>query len=420
MRCAQSTMPLDTTMFSPLYQVLVCIILIILLATFASARKHHANPSGEPTRVRLTTLRDVRELLAPTATPLATLLAQRAAPNVRLVRAFGITNTFVSPDVDTHATFTRAARALIRHVDGDDSWDAFAQHARDAVERCLRGHAEAEPDKSSIPFDALMQNVVLHVILSALFAVPPGEIAVRDLSVVARGINDLWRLSKASDAPPPGILADINTRLHRWIPAESFPNPIDFVVPAFETMWRVVATTIAFAHKDARSLAALRDFLAEPTRRQFGRFDELEERPSVEALVTETIRLYPPTRRISRQVVQAPVSGATWFNKPAPRVLVADVGAVHTDVAIWGSDAAVYDPSRHHPNIRTTEQTQALMGFGLGKLRCVASSWAPQAAGVIVAAVCDRLKDGLGVVEGDGIGGREGWKGWEVKHAYTH
>ena len=57
------------------------------------------------------------------------------------------------------------------------------------------------------------------------------------------------------------------------------------------------------------------------------------------------------------------------------------------------------------------------MGFGVGRLKCVASVWAPQAADVIVAAICDMLEKGLSIEEGQRIGGREGWEGWRVEYS---
>ena len=80
-----------------------------------------------------------------------------------------------------------------------------------------------------------------------------------------------------------------------------------------------------------------------------------------------------------------------------------------------GVDADVYDPMRHHPDRRTLAQTQAFMGFGVGRLKCVASVWAPQAASLIVAAVCAALERGFMIREGQVLGGREGWVGWQME-----
>ncbi|EKM56105.1 uncharacterized protein PHACADRAFT_257177 [Phanerochaete carnosa HHB-10118-sp] len=249
-------------------------------------------------------------------------------------------------------------------------------------------------------YDTFMQNVSLLSILAGLFEVSFEDVTIADLSIVARGINDLWKLSKTTDTLPPHMLSDINTRLRAWIPAQ--PNPVDFIIPAFETMWRVVAITVAYTHADPLARTVLHIFLTDPTAAAFTRSDS--DTPSVEALITETIRLHPPTRRISRHVT----AGST-------QVAVADIGALHRDKGIWGADADVYNATRHQH--RTPEQAQALLGFGAGTLKCVASRWAPHAAGIIVATIADRIADGIEIVEGKGIGtgGRDGWEGWSVE-----
>ncbi|GJE88099.1 hypothetical protein PsYK624_041820 [Phanerochaete sordida] len=316
-------------------------------------------------------------------------------PNVRLVRAFGITNTFVSSSVDVHAAFTRAARGLIA---GND-WERFAQCALLAVDRCL----EDIPLGATARFDTLVQNISLLTILAGLFEVSPYDVTVADLAVVAHGINSLWKLSKTTDTLPPHMLADVNTRLRAWI-GPSQPNPVDFIVPAWETMWRVVATTLAYTHADPLARAALHAFIVDPTATAFAL--SIADMPSVDALVTEAVRLHPPTRRISRHLT------STSDPFAAPCVVVADIGALHRDPAIWGTDADVYNPLRHQQ--RTPEQAAALLGFGAGTLKCVASRWAPHAAGVIVAALAEKIGEGIEVTEGEGIGGRDGWGGWEV------
>ena len=149
--------------------------------------------------------------------------------------------------------------------------------------------------------------------------------------------------------------------------------------------------------------AALHAFIADPTATAFAH--SATDMPSVDALVTEAIRLHPPTRRISRHVA-SPCPCA------APRVVVADIGALHRDPAIWGADADVYNALRHGQ--RTPAQTQALLGFGAGTLKCVASRWAPHAAGIIVAALAEKVGEGIEVTEGKKIGGRDGWDDWEV------
>lgn len=215
------------------------------------------------------------------------------------------------------------------------------------------------------------------------------------------------------------MLESLNGHLRSWI--TDYPNPLDFILPTFETMWRVVAVAVARSYKDIDALNSFEGFLTRPTASQFTLFEM--GAPSVEAVIAETMRLHPPTRRIHRAEV-APQSSIpflpnalTSFMQGKPRIHIADIGAVHRDADIWGGDADVFKPLRHHPGSLTAEQRESFMPFGYGKLKCVASSWAPHAAGLIAAAVLSTVSEGMQIREGCGIGGREGWEGWAIEMA---
>ena len=91
--------------------------------------------------------------------------------------------------------------------------------------------------------------------------------------------------------------------------------------------------------------------------------------------------------------------------------------ASNTNPDIWGPDAMDFRPLRHHPESLTEEQRKALMPFGYGRLKCVASTWAPQGAALIVAAILDRLGETMNIAPGQAVGGREGWDSWKIKLA---
>ncbi|KAI0689827.1 hypothetical protein BC835DRAFT_1529070 [Cytidiella melzeri] len=357
--------------------------------------------------VDVTELRGVRTLLAPTDVPILVQLQSRATPNLRLVRAFGLTNTFVSSDMDVHAQFGTAARKMLAAATPKGDWLGFATATTEIVDETL----------ASVPlgFDLFVQHVVLKVVLHTLFQVPTGQLDERGIELVARGINKLWKLSKTREDLPSDLLPGMNAHLHAWLP--DFANPLDFVIPTFETMWRVVAITVALVHKDEHALHALRSFLQNPTKAQFKHF--YPDTPSVSAIVAEVMRLYPPTRTISRALVSSPSTLGAWLHSIVPSMFpptvhVANIRAVQRDPAIWGPEADHFKPMRHHPRTLTNEQSMAMLGFGAGKLQCVANSWAPLASGLLAAAILAKVGDGLEIIEGEGIGGRDGWDGWAV------
>jgi hypothetical protein len=88
----------------------------------------------------------------------------------------------------------------------------------------------------------------------------------------------------------------------------------------------------------------------------------------------------------------------------------ADVEAAHRDAVVWGGKAQVFDPRRF-----TSEPRHALFAFGVGQLSCIASSWAPMAAAVIVSSVLKAMTDlNLEITAGRELGGRSGWEGWKI------
>lgn len=350
---------------------------------------------------------DICQLLSP-AQSLSHQLRARAIPNARLARAFEITNTFVSEDADVHKEFVRQARSLLSTVSRPNGLVCFAEQSALAVDTYL---SDATP-RLCAEYEPFVQYVTLATILTTLFGVAELPSSV-DVLTVTRGINDLWRLSKTGRVTPAHMLDEINVRLRDWIPQHQ--NPLDFILPTFETMWRVVAITVAYTYNDTDARDAFAQFLANPTREQFEHFPE--GAPSVDAIIAEAMRLHPPTRRIHRASVSTSNSTFSLHRifPRSPRFEIADIGALHKDEDVWGADAGDFRPLRHHPESLTEEQKRALMPFGYGRLKCVASSWAPQGAALIVSTVLSRLGEMMEVKAGQTIGGREGWDGWRIE-----
>jgi hypothetical protein len=131
---------------------------------------------------------------------------------------------------------------------------------------------------------------------------------------------------------------------------EEYERPLDFVIPAYETMWRVVAVTVARATNDRGARAAFSAYLESPTQDQFTRFEDARpQQPSVEAFISEVLRLHPPSRGLARAV-----PSRLW----APSVThVADIEALHKDTAIWGRDADIFR-SYEVPRIEVVVRTE--------------------------------------------------------------
>ncbi|KAH9017657.1 hypothetical protein EDB84DRAFT_1521059 [Lactarius hengduanensis] len=326
-------------------------------------------------RIVFSNLSDIVALLDPPGSSIPELLQARARPNTRLVRSFGLQNTFVSADSLVRKQFVARAQEILR------------QHTRYLV-------------------------VTLRVVVESLLGGSIPEDSDSGTVFVVEAITDLWTLSKKhhDGAAPPQLatlLESLNTYLRTWIP-EQYERPLDFVIPAYETMWRVVAVSVARAVHDRGACAA---FSAFP---RFMRFEDAQ--PSVEAFICEVLRLHPPSRRLARA---APSGLGFQFPLWAHATThVANIEALHQDTEIWGSDAGVFDPMRFHQSRLSHGQKQAFMPFSYGRLRCVAFKEAPRFAAIVAAAVLEIVSSPEAkyrLVCGERIGRREGWEGWSIE-----
>lgn len=358
------------------------------------------------TRVH-TTARSIRTMLSPPDLHISALLRARAKPNQRLVDALGITSTFVSGDPDVHDVFTREAKALLTTVNvgvGGDAWSRLLDVAETCVDRFI--------NTDSLDYATFVQSVTLSIVLGGILGADVEALDPTDVAFVTSAINERWARSKTNNAQPTAVLDRINDHITRWV--SDRPNPLNLIIPAYETMWRVAAIAVVYSNRDHQLRESLISYNENPTDYQFRAFasEGAGAKPiaSVEAIVTEVLRLHPPTRHITRAVIDVP-----WWKRPfVPSVEVADVEEVQKSL-LYGSDPESFNPMRFHESDCGHKREQ-LYAFGHGKLKCVAASWAPAAAAVITAKIIARLDNvTLTLKEGPRIGKREGWDGWSIE-----
>jgi hypothetical protein len=252
----------------------------------------------------------------------------------------------------------------------------------------------------------------------------PDTINIKDLHLVAEGISELWERSKGQVAADDAVLlVKINARLRYWLPHTPFATPLDIVIPTWETLWRVVGVSLAYAGCDVDMAHTFGALSEQPSRDVFTRTSSASGY-SPEMVVLEVLRMYPPTRRIARQVAEphplkeflTPCIFA-MLSKIFPNtlecnkvVMKADVEAAHRDTSVWGEKANLFDPRRFASGPR-----HAIYAFGTGQLSCIASSWAPMASAVIVSSILQAMTDlNLEITAGQELGGRSGWEGWGI------
>ena len=379
-----------------LFAFLLCLISIVL-PRLRRKRVHNSAPA-------------LRNLLKPANASLPYLLKTRAIPNQRLVHAFGISSTFVSDDPGVHHVFVNTARDILSGLSANGArWRTFLHATEDAVSRLL-------PENDQMNYDTFIQCVTLAIILVALLGVDPELLHQDELIFVTRTINRRWVDSKKGNKNilnQDDSLEKLRQRLDRWI-GDQYPNPLNLILPAYETMWRVVAVTVAhlYCYGGDNLLDIVLRFADCPSEEQFRSSGKEKMEPSMKNIVTEALRLHPPTKRIARAAV------VPWWKKYfVPSLEIADVEAVHLS-PVYGSGTANFEPMRFHPS-RMSEQPE-LFAFGYGRLSCPAASWAPMAASLVVAKVVQSMREGYMLTVGPRIGDRSGWEGWRIIQTPTH
>jgi hypothetical protein len=230
-------------------------------------------------------------------------------------------------------------------------------------------------------------------------------------------INDLWELSKEATPDdhddfqerqrclnarikelqngPQGPIAEYLTDKLRQMAAASHDDtpigasansPLNIIMPAYETMWRVVFFALMEVYVrpmlqpvcDQSYLPALiadaQSLMQTPT-------SPISQHRTLEAFIKETLRLYPPTKRVHRSFMQDEELPACVENF-ASRV---DLEHIHRDSAIWGANSTQFRPLRFFK--LSEDQRAAYMPFSQGPLKCIAKEkFAVPMAALIVSA----------------------------------
>ncbi|KAJ3911453.1 hypothetical protein F5877DRAFT_73167 [Lentinula edodes] len=393
---------------------------------------------------KYTTPEEIINLLGHSESPsssISELLKARSLANRRLRHTFNLTNTFVKPETDIHNTFVGRMKDLIRAQRRRGQWVDFLHVARQAFACELNSYVPTEKGFSTA-FTDFIQVLTLRIIVVALLD-PDRDIEsidAEDLRVSAMLITKLWGISKLKisstvplmDAPctSPDIddLTTLNYHLRRLLPdTEKYPNPINFVIPTWETLWRVVATCLAHVHENVEFRQVFEELLEDPTSERF-KTTSFDSKLCADWIVSETLRLHPPSRHISRSFVVEQPPFLQFVRTLLPRSVsdqlglaplirseIADVEGIHLSIGIWGADALEFNP-RRWARYTTSLEAPTLFAFGYGPLICIGKNWAPMAAALIVGAILEGIeREELEIVGTGIIGGRAGWIGWRVQ-----
>ncbi|KAK1480426.1 hypothetical protein CCUS01_16250 [Colletotrichum cuscutae] len=288
------------------------------------------------------------------ANSLCNRLQLRAGPNARLVATFGIQNSFTTTDVAQHTEFLRRAVQTINSADAA-TWCRVWTMANETANALLR------ISENTVNIERIARICCFDVVLELLFKhtrLKPYDIDHADRATEL--INILWQQSKKGLSEQTPITQEhtldaLHASLRKLVSGGEDSN-LALIMPAYETLWRVVLLTyihVAFRYMDAASTNLVEE-VVEIVPLNLGARGKLH--PTVEHFAEEALRLYPPTKRIYRE--------------SAVGVVAADVESMHHDFRIWGHDALNFRPSRFSK--LTQDQKDAYMPFGVGRNVCPA------------------------------------------------
>lgn len=239
--------------------------------------------------------------------------------------------------------------------------------------------------------DSLVRSVCLRVTLQVLFK--PSELKLEDenVAIMAESINSLWIQSKGSAAPLESDKYVLNKALTQTFPQMRWldprENPLNLIIPAYESLWRVVLSgflqvTFVKVASAATWRSILAKFLASPT-------PEARTNPvigpeasaiSADFIVKEALRLYPTVKRVYRKF--------HMDNETGPVDVQADIEACQRTEALWGADSERFVPSRW---INASDEARdSFMAFGSKPFVCPAKhEFGPMIIGILVAALAE-------------------------------
>jgi cytochrome P450 len=116
---------------------------------------------------------------------------------------------------------------------------------------------------------------------------------------------------------------------------------------------------------------------------------DLPQLPWTNAVVQESMRLYPPVMALTRVAVRD--DEIAGIKIPAGTTVGILIHGIHHHPAVW-PDPRRFDPARFMPAAAPPPSKQALMPFGAGKRMCIAAGFASMEAALIVATIAQRCQ----------------------------
>lgn len=268
----------------------------------------------------------------------------RALENETVERIFGIRNAFTTCDRHEAKRFVQGVTRLMKLT--DTGWDGLGRvlyrTAWDTLDMEL-----ATGDRTRVNLASVTQVLALKSSLSVFFHMTD-KVDNGGLLDLAATIHRTWVDMKREEPDVKDFKDnhDLQNKLSAVFPwrdkiLDARSNPLNLILPSFETVWRVALRLFLELHRrdsdNQDDILTLVAFAQKPTDAQF-KTEAYENKISAKSLVKEAFRLYPSTRRIRR---------AYLFSDAENRITcTANVEACQTDPKVWGEDAMEFKPAR--------------------------------------------------------------------------
>ncbi|OJJ68902.1 hypothetical protein ASPBRDRAFT_32661 [Aspergillus brasiliensis CBS 101740] len=300
----------------------------------------------------------------------------RALSNSKLQAAFRIQNAFTSSDRDFVTQHVKAIKEAINLT--ALQWNHLSQSLQESARYWV------DSSEGTIHLAGITQTLSLRLVLVGVRRIAPKTPVSADLYFAdfARCINETWISAKQPDI----LCFEDNIELQEYVavffpsgdPIQPAKNPLNLILPGYETSWRVALRMFLEIRRACNEawVDKMVSFALHPTKAQF---QDDSDGISAEAMVTEALRLYPPTRRIRRTFrFENGKKG-----EAVEEIFAADIEACHLSESIWGTDAKEYKPSRFAH--LTNQQKEAYMPFGSVPFLCPAKPvFGPRMIGMVV------------------------------------
>ncbi|CAG2178521.1 unnamed protein product, partial [Oppiella nova] len=149
-----------------------------------------------------------------------------------------------------------------------------------------------------------------------------------------------------------------------------------FFVAGYET----TATTLSYCTYELALNPTLQDRLYEETKDMFNEKGEMDysvlsRLPFIDALISETLRNYPPLLRLEREAMEDIMLGNTGVKIEKGVIAEIPVYAIHHDSDHY-PDPFTFNPDRFLPQNRDHIQPYTYLPFGSGPRNCIAMRFA--------------------------------------------